>query len=125
MDGGEIDVWLGTAGGKQVNGIVCTVDRMKRDSEIKLLIGCTAEEKTIVCIVVLIPLNRFIRHVRITLSVIFFISLFFLSYHPLCPAARAKGTFCPAFHHTNRTFQGEETCQNGDFYAMIGIAFIE
>ena len=29
---------------KQVNAIICTVDLMKRDSEIKLLIGCTEEE---------------------------------------------------------------------------------
>ena len=48
MDGGGIDVWLGTADDKKVGGIVCTVDLMKRDSEIKLLIGCTEEEKAIV-----------------------------------------------------------------------------
>lgn len=48
MDGGGIDVWLGTAGDRKVNGIVCTVDLMKQDSEIKLLIGCTEEEKEIV-----------------------------------------------------------------------------
>ena len=44
MDGGGIDVWLVSLADKQVNAIICTVDLMKRDSEIKLLIGCTEEE---------------------------------------------------------------------------------
>ena len=47
MDGGGIDVWVGS-GGKVVDAIVCTVDLVKKDSEIKLLIGCTEEEKKIV-----------------------------------------------------------------------------
>ena len=48
MDGGGIDVWLGSLTDKRVNAIICTVDLMKRDSEIKLLIGCTDEEITTV-----------------------------------------------------------------------------
>lgn len=44
MDGSGIDVWLGSLADKQVNAIICTVDLMKKDSEIKLLIGCTEEE---------------------------------------------------------------------------------
>ena len=44
MDGGGIDVWRGTMPDKRVNAMICTVDLMKRDSEIKLLIGCTEEE---------------------------------------------------------------------------------
>ena len=44
MDGGGIDVWLGSLADKQVTAIICTVDLMKKDSEIKLLIGCTDEE---------------------------------------------------------------------------------
>ena len=44
MDGGGIDVWLGSLADKQVTAIICTVDLMKKDSEIKLLIGCTEEE---------------------------------------------------------------------------------
>ena len=44
MDGGGIDIWLGSLVDKQVNAIICTVDLMKKDSEIKLLIGCTDEE---------------------------------------------------------------------------------
>ena len=44
MDGGCIDVWLGSLAEKKVNAIICTVDLMKKDSEIKILIGCTEEE---------------------------------------------------------------------------------
>ena len=47
MDGGGIDVWVGT-GGKKIDAIMCIVDLQKNDSEIKILIGCTEEEKTIV-----------------------------------------------------------------------------
>lgn len=47
MDGAGIDVWVGSGKGK-VDAIMCIVDLMKRDSEIKLLIGCTEEEKDIV-----------------------------------------------------------------------------
>lgn len=48
MDNGGIDVWVGTAGKKQADAIICIVDLMKRDSEIKILIGCTEEEKEII-----------------------------------------------------------------------------
>ncbi|MBN2075916.1 MAG: hypothetical protein JW762_10230 [Dehalococcoidales bacterium] len=44
-DGGGIDVWRGTGNSLEVDAIICTVDLMKRDSEIKMLIGCTPEEK--------------------------------------------------------------------------------
>ena len=44
MDGGGIDVWLGT-GERKLGAVMCIVDLMKRDSEIKLLLGCTEEEK--------------------------------------------------------------------------------
>ena len=47
MDGGGIDVWVGS-GERKLDAIVCTVDLLKKDSEIKILIGCTEEEKTIV-----------------------------------------------------------------------------
>lgn len=48
MDGGGIDIWKGTAPDQKVDAIICIVDLLKRDSEIKLLIGCTEEEKDIV-----------------------------------------------------------------------------
>ncbi len=45
MDGGGIDLWRGSSGSQRVDAVICTVDLMKRDSEIKLLLGCTEEEK--------------------------------------------------------------------------------
>ena len=47
MDGAGIDVWVGN-GEKRIDAIMCIVDLMKRDSEIKILIGCTEEEKAII-----------------------------------------------------------------------------
>ncbi len=48
MDGGGIDVWSGSDAGRRLDAILCTVDLTKRDSEIKLLIGCTEDEKSAV-----------------------------------------------------------------------------
>lgn len=47
MDGAGIDVWVGSTE-KKVVAIICIVDLMKKDSEIKILIGCTEEEIKIV-----------------------------------------------------------------------------
>lgn len=47
MDGAGIDVWVGS-GKKQIDAVMCIVDLRKRDSEIKILIGCTEEEKQLV-----------------------------------------------------------------------------
>ena len=44
MDGDGIDVWIGTDSDRSVKGVICTVDLVKRDSEIKILLGCTEEE---------------------------------------------------------------------------------
>ena len=44
MDGAGIDVWVGS-GEKKIDAIMCIVDLMKGDSEIKILVGCTEEEK--------------------------------------------------------------------------------
>jgi len=43
-DGGGIDVWVGTANERRVTGILCTVDLLKRDMEIKILLGCTPKD---------------------------------------------------------------------------------
>jgi inorganic pyrophosphatase len=43
-DGDGIDVWIGSNGDKKLTGILCTFDTLKRDAEIKLLIGCTLED---------------------------------------------------------------------------------
>lgn len=47
MDGAGIDVWRGSMEDGRVCGIIVTVDLVKRDSEIKLLIGCTEAEMDI------------------------------------------------------------------------------
>lgn len=44
VDGGGIDVWLGSMGKGFIQGLFCTVDLFKRDVEIKLIIGCSDEE---------------------------------------------------------------------------------
>jgi inorganic pyrophosphatase len=43
-DADGIDVWIGSKDEKRLTGILCTFDRLKRDAEIKLLIGCTLED---------------------------------------------------------------------------------
>jgi len=48
MDGGGIDVWRGTKVSGKIDAIVCTVDLRKKDSEIKILIGCSAAEKKLI-----------------------------------------------------------------------------
>ena len=45
IDGGGIDVWRGSELEQKCDAIICTVDLEKRDSEIKILLGCTEEEK--------------------------------------------------------------------------------
>ncbi len=47
MDRAGIDVWVGS-GEKRTDAIMCIVDLVKKDSEIKILIGCTEEEKAII-----------------------------------------------------------------------------
>lgn len=48
MDGSGIDVWRGSMENNAANAIICTVDLMKKDSEIKILVGCTEEEIKII-----------------------------------------------------------------------------
>ncbi len=48
-DGGGIDVWIGskgstTEGDYHVDGVLCAIDLLKRDTEIKILLGCSEEE---------------------------------------------------------------------------------
>ncbi len=45
MDGDGIDLWRGSAEANALDAIIVTVDLLKRDSEIKLLLGCTEAEK--------------------------------------------------------------------------------
>lgn len=44
VDGGGIDIWRGSDPAGELDALVCTVDLLKRDAEIKLLVGCTADE---------------------------------------------------------------------------------
>ena len=43
-DGSGIDVWLGSLDNKSLTGILCTFDTLKRDAEVKLLIGCSSKD---------------------------------------------------------------------------------
>lgn len=54
-DGDGIDIWVGSAlppnspldgpdGGRFVDAIICTVDLLKKDMEIKLLLGCSEDD---------------------------------------------------------------------------------
>jgi inorganic pyrophosphatase len=47
-DGHGIDVWVGSLPVKAVTGVVLTVDTIKRDSEMKLLLGCTPAEAQVI-----------------------------------------------------------------------------
>lgn len=47
-DGQGIDVWRGSSPTQAVTTIILTIDLVKRDSEIKILLGCTAEEKQLI-----------------------------------------------------------------------------
>ena len=44
MDGEGIDLWLGSKEEKKLSALFIALDPKKRDSEIKLVIGCTEEE---------------------------------------------------------------------------------
>jgi inorganic pyrophosphatase len=47
-DGDGIDVWSGSLDTKMLTGILCTFDTIKRDAEIKLLLGCTMDDITVI-----------------------------------------------------------------------------
>jgi inorganic pyrophosphatase len=44
IDGNAVDVWAGSLDRDTVTGVVATVDLTKRDTELKILIGCTKSE---------------------------------------------------------------------------------
>ncbi len=43
-DGDGVDVWIGSMVGREITGVVCTVDLQKRDAEVKILLGCSEAE---------------------------------------------------------------------------------
>lgn len=46
-DGGGIDIWRGSLPEPRVTACIVTLDLFNRDAEIKILIGCTADEAQI------------------------------------------------------------------------------
>jgi inorganic pyrophosphatase len=45
MDNSGIDIFVGSENIKIIDSIICIIDLLKNDSEIKILMGCTEEEK--------------------------------------------------------------------------------
>jgi len=45
VDGGGIDVWIGSKLDRRPTALIITVDLGKRDSEVKILLGCTVNEQ--------------------------------------------------------------------------------
>ena len=43
-DGGGIDVFIGSGNRSAVSGVICTVDMLQRNVEVKVLLGCSPEE---------------------------------------------------------------------------------
>ena len=48
-DDGGVDVWLGSLAEWRVTSVLITVEPLKRDVEIKLLVGCTPDEARLAC----------------------------------------------------------------------------
>ena len=48
MDGAGIDVWVGSEKTQSINGLLDTIDLQKKDSEIKLVIGCSESELEVI-----------------------------------------------------------------------------
>lgn len=46
QDGSGIDVWLGSGTRTNITGILVVADTQKKDSEIKVLLGCDKDEMT-------------------------------------------------------------------------------
>jgi inorganic pyrophosphatase len=49
MDGNGIDIFYGTSDNHEIDGILCTIDIMKDDSEIKVLYACSDNEIVTIC----------------------------------------------------------------------------
>ena len=47
-DGDGTDVWIGNGIEREITGIVCSVDIAQRDTEIKILLGCTLDDIDII-----------------------------------------------------------------------------
>jgi len=49
-DGNEIDVWCGSCNTNKLTAVICTVDTLKKDCELKLLVNCNVEEIELILI---------------------------------------------------------------------------
>ena len=45
MDNGGIDIFVGSEPNKKIDALFCTIDFLKNDSGIKILMECTKSEK--------------------------------------------------------------------------------
>jgi inorganic pyrophosphatase len=45
MDNGGIDIFVGSDPNKEIGAFICVIDLLKKDSEIKILMGCTRDEE--------------------------------------------------------------------------------
>lgn len=43
-DSSGVDVWVGSLGKDFVVGVLCTVDLVKKDTELKILVGCSEDD---------------------------------------------------------------------------------
>jgi inorganic pyrophosphatase len=48
MDKNEIDIFIGSISNESILGIICTFDKCKNDSEIKIMYNCTESDLNIV-----------------------------------------------------------------------------
>ena len=44
IDGSGVDIWVGSIGKRKIVGVLCTVDLLKRDTEVKIIYDCTEDE---------------------------------------------------------------------------------
>jgi inorganic pyrophosphatase len=61
-DGNEVDIWIGSSDDKEINGILCTVDPIKKDAETKIIYACTNDEIAQICII----MNKVLKAIYIS-----------------------------------------------------------
>lgn len=48
VDGADVNRFIGSPDSKRVTGAMCTIDIIKKDCELKILIGCTQAEMDLI-----------------------------------------------------------------------------
>jgi len=61
-DGAGVDVWIGSLGTRDVVAIVCTIDLVKNELEMKLLLGCSSAD--------IVAVQNFFRDLRMGCEVV-------------------------------------------------------